>query len=87
LEASLLIGARPAAPFITEDGYVKCWRGKDRRYYCCPRHADFGLLESGHRLFRANNFKSVWRHPISENIFRGMNAGGSKMDLNTERGS
>jgi hypothetical protein len=46
LEASLLIGARPAAPFIIEDGYVKCWRGKDRRYYCCPGHADFGLAKA-----------------------------------------
>jgi hypothetical protein len=31
------------APFIIEDGHVKCWRGNDRRYYCCPRHADFDL--------------------------------------------
>jgi hypothetical protein len=55
LEASLLIGARPAAPFIIEDGYAKCWRGKDRRYYCCPGHADFGLektLASVERLGR-----------------------------------
>jgi len=32
-----------SAPFIIEDGHVKCWRGNDRRHYCCPRHADFGL--------------------------------------------
>jgi hypothetical protein len=31
------------APFIVEDEYVKCWKGKDDRYYCCPEHADFGL--------------------------------------------
>jgi hypothetical protein len=31
------------APFIIEDGHIKCWRGKDWRYYCCPEHADFGL--------------------------------------------
>jgi hypothetical protein len=31
------------APFIIEDGHIKCWRGKDRRYYCCSEHANFGL--------------------------------------------
>jgi hypothetical protein len=31
------------APFIIEDEHVKCWREKDRRYYCCPEHTDFGL--------------------------------------------
>jgi hypothetical protein len=31
------------APFVIEDDHVKCWRGKDQRYYCCPGHADFGL--------------------------------------------
>ena len=31
------------APFIVEDEYVKCWKGKDHRYYCCREHADFGL--------------------------------------------
>jgi hypothetical protein len=31
------------APFIVEDEHLKCWRGKDRRYYCCREHADFGL--------------------------------------------
>jgi hypothetical protein len=31
------------APFVIEDEQVKCWRGRDRRYYCCPAHADFGL--------------------------------------------
>ena len=31
------------APFIVEDEHVKCWKGKDCRYYCCPEHADFGL--------------------------------------------
>ena len=24
------------APFIIEDDHIKCWRGKDRQYYCCP---------------------------------------------------
>jgi hypothetical protein len=43
LEAFLLIGVARQRPFIIEDGYSKCWRGKDRRYYCCPGHADFGL--------------------------------------------
>ncbi len=31
------------APFIVENEHVKCWRGKDYRYYCCREHADFGL--------------------------------------------
>jgi hypothetical protein len=31
------------APFVIEDGYVKCWRGTDLRYYCCFDHANFGL--------------------------------------------
>jgi hypothetical protein len=31
------------APFTIEDEHVKCWRGKDRRYYCCREHADFVL--------------------------------------------
>ena len=31
------------APFIIEDEHVKCWKGKDYRYYCCPKHAEFGL--------------------------------------------
>jgi hypothetical protein len=31
------------APFIVEDEHVKCWKGKDHRYYCCPEHAEFGL--------------------------------------------
>jgi hypothetical protein len=30
-------------PFVIENEHVKCWRGNDRRYYCCPEHADFGL--------------------------------------------
>jgi hypothetical protein len=31
------------APFIVVDEHIKCWRGKDHRYYCCREHADFGL--------------------------------------------
>jgi hypothetical protein len=31
------------ASFMTEDEHIKCWEGKDHRYYCCPEHADFGL--------------------------------------------
>jgi hypothetical protein len=31
------------APFIVEDEHVKCWKGKDHRYYCCREHAEFGL--------------------------------------------
>jgi hypothetical protein len=31
------------APFRVEDEHIKCWKGKDHRYYCCPEHADFGL--------------------------------------------
>jgi hypothetical protein len=31
------------APFIVEDEHIKCWKGGDNRYYCCPEHADFGL--------------------------------------------
>ena len=34
------------APFIIEDDHIKCWRGKDRQYYCCPEHADFGLEQA-----------------------------------------
>jgi hypothetical protein len=28
---------------MIEDEHIKCWKGKDHRYYCCPEHADFGL--------------------------------------------
>ena len=31
------------ASFMIEDEHIKCWKGKDHRYYCCPEHADFGL--------------------------------------------
>jgi hypothetical protein len=31
------------ASFIVEDEHIKCWRGKDHRYYCCKEHADFAL--------------------------------------------
>jgi hypothetical protein len=31
------------ASFLVEDQHVKCWRGKDQRYYCCREHAEFGL--------------------------------------------
>ena len=34
------------APFVIENEHVKCWRGKDRRYYCCPEHAVFGLEQA-----------------------------------------
>ena len=34
---------KPRPPIFLRIGHVKCWRGKDRRYYCCPEHADFGL--------------------------------------------
>lgn len=30
-------------PFIIENEHLKCWRGKDHRYYCCREHADVGL--------------------------------------------
>jgi hypothetical protein len=22
--------------FMIEDEHIKCWKGKDHRYYCCP---------------------------------------------------
>jgi hypothetical protein len=28
---------------MVEDEHLKCWKGKDHRYYCCREHADFGL--------------------------------------------
>jgi hypothetical protein len=31
------------APCMVEDERLKCWRGKDHRYYCCREHAEFGL--------------------------------------------
>jgi hypothetical protein len=31
------------ARFAVEGGHVKCWQGKDQRYYCCCEHADFGV--------------------------------------------
>jgi len=31
------------APFIVEDEHIKCWRGKDHRYYCCPTRIKKGL--------------------------------------------
>jgi hypothetical protein len=31
------------APFLIENGQMRCWRGRDQRYYCCPEHARFGL--------------------------------------------
>jgi hypothetical protein len=34
------------ALFIVEDEHVKCWKGADQRYYCCPEHAEFGLEQA-----------------------------------------
>jgi hypothetical protein len=34
------------APLLIEDQHVKCWRGKDLRYYCCRAHVDFGLEQA-----------------------------------------
>jgi hypothetical protein len=31
------------APFLIEDAHLKCWRGSNQGYYCCPEHADFDL--------------------------------------------
>ena len=31
------------ASFLIEGEHIKCWRGKDQRYYCCREHAEFGL--------------------------------------------
>jgi hypothetical protein len=31
------------ALFSVEDQHLKCWKGKDHRYYCCREHAEFGL--------------------------------------------
>ena len=32
-------------PFIVENKYVKFWRGKDRRYYCCSEHVVAAAVE------------------------------------------